>query len=46
MFKLQKGIWLILTKPNRFTLADKELLPSQHIVDAGYVDGALLVKSK
>ena len=28
------------------SLADKELLPSQHIVDAGYVDGALLVESK
>lgn len=28
------------------SLADKKLLPSQHIVDAGYVDGALLVESK
>jgi len=28
------------------SLADKELLPSQHIVDAGYVDGTLLVESK
>ena len=28
------------------SLADKELLPSQHIVDAGYVDGSLLVESK
>jgi len=27
-------------------LANKNLLPSEHIVDAGYVDGALLVKSK
>jgi transposase len=27
-------------------LADKNLLPSQHIVDSGYVDGALLVESK
>ena len=28
------------------TLADKDLLPKQHIVDAGYVDGSLLVESK
>lgn len=28
------------------SLADKDLLPKQHIVDAGYVDGALLVESK
>ena len=28
------------------SLADKDLLPSQHIVDSGYVDGALLVQSK
>lgn len=28
------------------SLADKELLPEQHIVDAGYVDGTLLVESK
>ena len=28
------------------SLADKELLPKQHIVDAGYVDGTLLVDSK
>ena len=28
------------------SLADKELLPSEHLVDAGYVDGTLLVESK
>ena len=28
------------------SLADKELLPSDHLVDAGYVDGTLLVESK
>lgn len=28
------------------SLSEKELLPSQHIVDAGYVDGTLLVESK
>ena len=28
------------------SLADKELLPQEHLVDAGYVDGTLLVKSK
>ena len=28
------------------SLADKDLLPKQHIVDAGYVDGSLLVESK
>lgn len=28
------------------SLADKELLPKQHIVDAGYVDGSLLIESK
>ncbi len=28
------------------SLADKELLPKQHLVDAGYVDGTLLVESK
>ena len=28
------------------SLAELELLPSQHIVDAGYVDGTLLVDSK
>ena len=28
------------------SLADQELLPSQHIVDSGYVDGALLVESQ
>ena len=28
------------------SLADKELLPSEHLVDAGYVDGTLLVKSQ
>ena len=28
------------------SLAEKELLPSEHLVDAGYVDGTLLVESK
>ncbi len=28
------------------SLADKELLPKEHLVDAGYVDGTLLVESK
>ena len=28
------------------SLANKELLPSEHLVDAGYVDGTLLVESK
>ena len=28
------------------SLADKELLPSEHLVDTGYVDGTLLVESK
>lgn len=28
------------------SLADKELLPTEHLVDAGYVDGTLLVESK
>ena len=28
------------------SLADKKLLPSVHLVDAGYVDGTLLVESK
>jgi transposase len=28
------------------SLASRDLLPSQHIVDSGYVDGALLVESK
>ena len=28
------------------SLADKELLPKKHLVDAGYVDGTLLVSSK
>ena len=28
------------------SLADRELLPSEHLVDAGYVDGTLLVESK
>ena len=28
------------------SLADKEFLPSEHLVDTGYVDGTLLVKSK
>ncbi len=34
------------TEPIHQSLADKELLPKQHLVDAGYVDGTLLVKSK
>ena len=28
------------------SLAERELLPNQHLVDAGYVDGTLLVSSK
>ncbi len=28
------------------SLADKKLLPSEHLVDAGYVDGTLLVESR
>ena len=28
------------------SLANKELLPAEHLVDAGYVDGTLLVESK
>ncbi len=28
------------------SLADKELLPKEHLVDAGYVDATLLVRSK
>jgi transposase len=28
------------------SLAEKELLPTKHLVDAGYVDGTLLVESK
>ncbi len=28
------------------SLADKDLLPKKHLVDAGYVDGTLLVESK
>ena len=28
------------------SLADKDLLPTEHLVDAGYVDGTLLVESK
>ncbi len=28
------------------SLADKELLPQEHLVDAGYVDGTLLVESQ
>ncbi len=28
------------------SLAEKELLPSEHLVDAGYVDGTLLVESR
>ena len=28
------------------SLADQKLLPSEHLVDAGYVDGTLLVESK
>jgi hypothetical protein len=28
------------------SLADKKLLTSEHLVDAGYVDGTLLVESK
>ncbi len=34
------------TEPIHQSLADKELLPKQHLVDAGYVDGTLLVESK
>ncbi len=28
------------------SLANKELLPTEHLVDAGYVDATLLVESK
>ena len=34
------------TESIHISLAEKELLPSQHLVDAGYVDGTLLVESK
>ncbi len=34
------------TEPIHQSLADKELLPRQHLVDAGYVDSELLVKSQ
>ena len=34
------------TEPIHETLASKELLPSEHVVDAGYVDGDLLISSK
>ncbi len=34
------------TESIHISLADKELLPSVHLVDAGYVDGTLLVESK
>ena len=33
------------TEPIHESLAAKDLLPDEHFVDAGYVDGALLVKS-
>ncbi len=34
------------TEPIHQSLADKELLPEQHLVDAGYVDSELLVTSQ
>ena len=34
------------TEPIHQSLADKELLPGQHLVDAGYVDSELLVTSQ
>ena len=34
------------TEPIHEALASKELLPCEHIVDAGYVDGDLLISSK
>ncbi len=34
------------TESIHISLADKNLLPSEHLVDAGYVDGTLLVESK
>ncbi len=34
------------TKPIHQSLADKELLPGQHLVDAGYVDSELLITSQ
>jgi transposase len=34
-----------LTEPIHAALAAKDLLPSQHIVDAGYIDADLLVNS-
>ncbi len=34
------------TESIHISLADKELLPSEHLVDAGYVDATLLVESK
>ncbi len=37
---------LILTELIYQSLAEKELLPQKHLVDADYVDGTLLVESK
>lgn len=34
-----------MTEPIHAALAEKDLLPSQHIVDAGYIDADLLVRS-
>lgn len=34
------------TEPIHEALASKELLPGEHIVDAGYVDSELLISSK
>jgi len=35
-----------MTEPIHAALAEKDLLPSQHIVDAGYIDADLLVTSE
>lgn len=34
------------TEPIQQALAEKQLLPSEHVLDAGYVDGPLLVSSE
>ncbi len=48
MFKQQKPTKSDVdqTESIHQSLAEKELLPSEHLVDAGYVDGTLLVESK
>ncbi len=50
MLKRLKPIFQTLTRLNRSTkpyeaLSSKALLPEEHVVDAGYVDGTLLVES-